>query len=240
MEISFFEKTFRGPQLLTKGIFESVIADATLNAHYKNIFKAEEEEVRLKLINDLPSITWQASFDEEEQAMPSGLFVLDVKGINSWGMFYRSKVKGKEKRLGIVYAAMNPRTNGLTLVAKCRPTLHTLYECQTWLANILKVPSSADETIGWDYKVPFVADDFVLYYDSLSIFELTPLNGAVYVGGKNLVQLEPDPEVPEVVQAVLLTKNANGDVNILTFGTTEQTNDITRFVNTFKSTFNIQ
>lgn len=237
MEISYYVPSISVPVPLSREEFENVIKDPTLNAHFKNILKTEDESERQGLIKELPSITWQASFDPEGNAMPSGLFVLEVE-CSSWGMFYNMKVKKNVAKYGIVYAAMNPQTNWLTLVAKCKPHLHTLLECQTWLAEQLKTFSATVDTTNWDYKTKFVPEAFVLYYDS-ALFDTTPAQGTIYVGGKNLEQAVVEPETPDIVQAVLITKDSTGEVRINCYGEASLVFNTEDFINHFKSTFKI-
>ena len=107
-----------------------------------DIAAEKDEEKRGELKKRLPVITWQAAFDGKrlaKEAKPSGLFMLDIDHVDEPGKLYNENVAGRIKELGIVYVGMTASRHGLRIVAKCKPDLKTIEECQMWLASNLKV-----------------------------------------------------------------------------------------------------
>lgn len=106
------------------------------------IAMVEDKVMRGELKKRLPVITWQAYFPGKrlaKEAQPSGLFMLDIDHVDNPFELYSKKIASRTKELGIVYVGKTASVHGLRIVAKCLPTLHTLEECQKWLASNLKV-----------------------------------------------------------------------------------------------------
>lgn len=99
----------------------------------------EEERARLKKL--LPIITWQASFADHKRlnknAIPSGLFMLDIDHTDSNTQSVIDKCIGLSKECGIVYVGRSISGNGVRIVAECYEDCNTLAECQQKLATQL-------------------------------------------------------------------------------------------------------
>lgn len=139
-------------------IFRSAKAQRGDECTYEKFLEITESQSLLKLCNEiaaeadddkrgelkkqLPVITWQAYFAGRrlaKEAEPSGLFMLDIDHVENPGELYQKKIANRLNELGIVFVGKTASRNGLRIVAKCLPTLHSLAECQRWLASNLKV-----------------------------------------------------------------------------------------------------
>lgn len=91
----------------------------------------------------LPIACWQAWFDggvrSDRKAHPSGLFMLDIDGVENPAQLYAEKVAGRVKELGIRVVHVTPSGRGLRIVADCPATALTIADCQAWLARELDV-----------------------------------------------------------------------------------------------------
>lgn len=156
----------------------------------KQIAAEQDRDKRGELKKKLPVVTWQALFEGRrvsKEAKPSGLFMLDIDHVDKPYELYSQKIAGRTKELGIVFAGMTASTHGLRLVAKCLPTLHTIEECQRWLASNLKV--ECDEVCkDWARCSFLVHDSYTYYMDAKTIWLDDPAEGTVYAGGLNPVQ----------------------------------------------------
>ena len=161
-----------------------------------DIAAEEDHDKRGELKKKLPAITWQAYFTGKrlaKEAEPSGLFMLDIDHVETPSRLYADKVAGHIKELGIVYCGMTASRHGLRIVAKCLPTLHTLEECQKWLASNLKV--EYDSCCKDFARCSFLVHDSYTYYmDAKAIWEDEPELGTVYAGGNNPVQVNAEME----------------------------------------------
>lgn len=162
----------------------------------KQIAAEDDRDKRGELKKKLPVVTWQALFEGRrvsKEAKPSGLFMLDIDHVDKPYELYSQKIAGRTKELGIVFAGMTASTHGLRLVAKCLPTLHTIEECQRWLASNLKV--ECDEVCkDWARCSFLVHDSYTYYMDAKSIWCEDPAEGTVYAGGLNPVQINAEME----------------------------------------------
>lgn len=139
-------------------IFRSAKAQRGEECTYERFLEITESQSLLKLCNEiaaeadddkrgelkkqLPVITWQAYFAGRrlaKEAEPSGLFMLDIDHVENPGELYQKKIANRLNELGIVFVGKTASRKGLRIVAKCLPTLHSLAECQRWLASNLKV-----------------------------------------------------------------------------------------------------
>ena len=155
-----------------------------------DIAAEEDHNKRGELKKKLPAITWQAYFSGKrlaKEAEPSGLFMLDIDHVENPSKLYADKVASHIKELGIVYCGMTASRHGLRIVAKCLPTLHTLEECQRWLASNLKVEYDG---VCKDFaRCSFLVHDSYTYFmDAKAIWQDEPAIGTVYAGGKNPAQ----------------------------------------------------
>lgn len=156
----------------------------------------DDKEKRSELKKKLPVITWQAYFEGRrlnKAAIPSGLFMLDIDHVEDPHALYSEKVASRIKELGIVYVGKTASCHGLRIVAKCLPTLHTLEECQRWLASNLKIEFDG---VCKDFaRCSFMVHDSYTYYmNAGAIWQEDPEPGTVYAGGQNPVQVNAEME----------------------------------------------
>lgn len=167
---------------------------------------------RGELKKGLPVITWQAAFDGKrvsKEAHPSGLFMLDIDHVDEPGKLYAEKIAGRIKELGIVYVGMTASRHGLRIVAKCLPSLHTLEDCQKWLASNLKVEYDG-VCKDWARCSFMVHDSYTYFMDAKAIWQDDPEEGTLYAGGLNPAQVnadmgellpKPEPATPSAQEA---------------------------------------
>lgn len=164
-----------------------------------NLIAAEEDaDKRGELKKRLPVVTWQAYFPGRrvsKEAQPSGLFMLDIDHVDNPMRLYSEKLcKGNIKReLGIVYVGKTASCHGLRIVAKCLPTLHTIEECQRWLAGNLKVEYDG-VCKDWARCSFLVHDSYTYYMDAKAIWQEEPVVGTVYSWCANPVQVNAEFE----------------------------------------------
>ncbi len=175
MKFSIFNsvKANRGA-ICTNDKFNEVSASAQVSEICKAIAAEPDHDKQGELKKQLPVITWQAFFAgarKNDQAQPSGLFILDIDGVDNpyklWGgIILRSE------ELGILLAHKTPSTHGLRLVCKCRPEFKTIDECQRWLANEIGVehdPACKD----WARASYMVPQEYIYFQDG-RLFEGEP------------------------------------------------------------------
>lgn len=148
-----------------------------------NLIAAEEDaDKRGELKKGLPVVTWQAFFPGRrvsKEAQPSGLFMLDIDHVDNPFEMYSKKVASRVKELGIVFVGMTASKHGLRIVAKCLPTLHTIEECQRWLASNLKVEFDG-VCKDWARCSFLVHDSYTYYMDAKAIWQEEPAEGMIY------------------------------------------------------------
>ena len=138
-----------------------------------DIAHEEDKDKRGELKKRLPVITWQAFFPGRRvasEAQPSGLFMLDIDHVDNPSKLYSEKIAGRLSELGIVYVGKTASTHGLRIVAKCRPELFSLEDCQKWLAGELNVEYDG---VCKDFaRCSFLVHDSYTYYmDAKSIWQ---------------------------------------------------------------------
>ena len=162
-----------------------------------NLIACEEDaDKRGELKKGLPVITWQAYFPGRrvsKEAVPSGLFMLDIDHVDNPFEVYSKQICSRIKELGIVYVGKTASGHGLRVVAKCLPTLHTLEECQRWLSSNLKVEFDG-VCKDWARCSFMVHDSYTYYMDAKAIWQEEPVEGTVYAGGSNAVQVNAEFE----------------------------------------------
>lgn len=180
MKFSYFRsvKVSKG-EILTRERYLEVSNSTALLQLCKEIAAEEDADKRGQLKKQLPIVTWQASFPGRRvnsEAVPSGLFMLDIDHVDDPFALYSEKVAGHTKELGIVYVGKTASTHGLRIVAKCLPTLHTLEENQRWLAGNLKVEYDAccKDLARASY---LVHDSYTYYMDAKGIWQDEPAEG---------------------------------------------------------------
>lgn len=156
-----------------------------------NEIAAEKDaDKRGELKKRLPVVTWQAFFPGRRvsaEAQPSGLFMLDIDHVDEPGKMYNEKIAGRVNELGIVYVGMTASRHGLRIVAKCLPTLHSIEECQKWLASNLKVEYDG-VCKDWARCSFLVHDSYTYYMNAKAIWREEPAVGTVYAGGAHAAQ----------------------------------------------------
>ena len=151
------------------------------------------------LKRSLPAVTWQANYDgtrQDNNALATGLFMLDVDHISHWQNFdpsvtqaentalalYEKYVKGREDELDIVLYHRSPSGDGAHIVALCQPQWQDMQVAgfsprkgidlannQAWLAAALGIQY---DTVCHDWaRLGFlsVAEDFY-YIDKETLF----------------------------------------------------------------------
>lgn len=149
---------------------------------------ASEEDAgkRGELKRRLPVVTWQAFFPGRrvsKEAEPSGLFMLDIDHVDNPFVLYSNTVCKRVNELGIVYVGKTASCHGLRIVAKCLPTLHSIEECQRWLASNLKVEFDG-VCKDWARCSYLVHDSYTYYMDANAIWQDEPAEGTVYPVGQ--------------------------------------------------------
>ena len=138
-----------------------------------DIAHEEDKDKRSELKKRLPVITWQAFFPGRRvasEAQPSGLFMLDIDHVDNPFGLYSRRIASRVNELGIVYVGKTASTHGLRIVAKCRPELFSLEECQKWLAGELNVEYDG---VCKDFaRCSFLVHDSYTYYmDAKAIWQ---------------------------------------------------------------------
>lgn len=126
-------------QVCSESVFFNEINDSSLISLCKKIAKEEDHDKQNILKRKLPCITWVASFGgksrKTEFAKPSGLYMMDVDGVESPEKIWEHiKEKGTEE-LGILIAHKTPSTHGLRIVALNREGLDSVEANMKWFAN---------------------------------------------------------------------------------------------------------
>ena len=195
MKFSIFKsaKAQKG-ELCTRQLYLETANAQWLLRLCNDIAAETDADKRGELKKKLPVITWQALFEGRrlnKEAQPSGLFMLDIDHVEHPWSLYEEKIAGHIHELGIVYVGLTASRHGLRIVAKCLPTLHSLEECQRWLASNLKVDydSCCKDFARCSY---LVHDSYTYFMDAKAIWEDEPATGTVYAGGKNPVQDNAD------------------------------------------------
>lgn len=191
MKFSIFKsaKAQKGEECTYEKFLE-VTESAELERLCREIAKEGDEERRGEMKKRLPAVTWQAYFSGRRvagEAEPSGLFMLDIDHVEDPWKLYCEKVSGRVKELGIVFVGKTASTRGLRIVAKCLPTLHTIEECQRWLASNLKVDYDG-VCKDWARCSFLVHSSYTYYMDGGAIWQEEAAEGTQYAAGKRPVQ----------------------------------------------------
>lgn len=158
----------------TQDEFLRIVRSADIKAVQARIDAAETHDAKGEVKKELPIVTWQAWYDEgirsNRRAHPSGLFMLDIDGIDNPAEFYQEKVSGNIDRLHILVVHITPSRRGLRIVAECQQP--TLAECQRVMADTLgtEYDSVCSDFARSSFLVPF---EFFEYLDN-SIFTKQP------------------------------------------------------------------
>jgi hypothetical protein len=132
-------------------------------------FETKKSELKRRL----PAFCFHAHFKNgrrlNNEAVPSGLSILDIDHIPSPEVFFNEKVKDRAKELGIVLAHKTPSGEGLRLVFVI-PDGMGLVEGQKWLAQQIGL-SEFDEACKDLARCSFaVPEEYVLFLDEEELF----------------------------------------------------------------------
>ena len=133
-------------------------------------FETKKSELKRRL----PAFCFHAHFKNgrrlNNEAVPSGLSILDIDHIPSPEVFFNEKVKDRTKELGIVLAHKTPSGEGLRLVFVI-PQGIGLVEGQQWLAQQIGL-SEFDEACKDLARCSFaVPEEYVLFLDEEELFK---------------------------------------------------------------------
>jgi hypothetical protein len=169
-------------ELCTRERYLELAESAELLQLCKEIAICEDDEKRAELKKQLPVITWQAYFEgkrKAKEAIPSGLFMFDIDHVDNPYQLFSTKVISRIKELGIVYVGKTASTHGMRIVARCKPELHSIEECQKWLASNLKVEYDA-VCKDWARCSFLVHDSYTYYMDANAIWREDPTEAEIY------------------------------------------------------------
>ena len=140
MKFSFFESVKRGlGEVCTYEKFLDTTESKSVAAKARAIKDGSANKDKLK--SELPAVTWQAYFPNgkriSREAIPSGLYMLDIDHIENPNQVYIEKVAGRLRELDIVLVHVTISTKGLRIVAQCQPQFSSIEDNQRWLASEL-------------------------------------------------------------------------------------------------------
>ncbi|MCR5423598.1 MAG: DUF3987 domain-containing protein [Bacteroidales bacterium] len=203
MKFSIFKsaKAQRGEECTYERYLETVHSEDLLRL-CNDIAAEEDADRRGELKKGLPVVTWQAFFPNRrvgKEAVPSGLFMLDIDHVEHPFQLYSERVAGRLAELGIVYVGMTASRHGLRIVARCLPTLKSIAECQRWLAGNLKVEFDG-VCKDWARCSFLVHDSYTYFMDAKAIWQEEAAAGCVYATGAACDTAAPcgNEDTPEV------------------------------------------
>ena len=133
-------------------------------------FETKKSELKRRL----PAFCFHAHFKNgrrlNNEAVPSGLSILDIDHIPSPEVFFNEKVKDRTKELGIVLAHKTPSGEGLRLVFVI-PEGMGLVEGQKWLAQqigLKEFDEACKDLARCSFAVP---EEYVLFLDEEELFK---------------------------------------------------------------------
>lgn len=140
MKFSFFESVKHGlGEVCTYKKFLDATESKSVAAKARAIKDGSANKDKLK--SELPAVTWQAYFPNgkriSREAIPSGLYMLDIDHIENPNQVYIEKIAGRLHELDIVLVHVTISTKGLRIVAQCQPQFASIEENQRWLASEL-------------------------------------------------------------------------------------------------------
>lgn len=140
MKFSFFESVKHGlGEVCTYEKFLDATESKSVAAKARAIKDGSANKDKLK--SELPAVTWQAFFPNgkriSREAIPSGLYMLDIDHIENPNQVYIEKVAGRLHELDIVLVHVTISTKGLRIVAQCQPQFASIEDNQRWLASEL-------------------------------------------------------------------------------------------------------
>lgn len=140
MKFSFFESVKHGlGEVCTYDKFLDATESKSVAAKARAIKDGSANKDKLK--SELPAVTWQAYFPNgkriSREAIPSGLYMLDIDHIENPNQVYIEKIAGRLHELDIVLVHVTISTKGLRIVANCQPQFSSIEDNQRWLASEL-------------------------------------------------------------------------------------------------------
>lgn len=168
--IDYCKSCTQKPQPLTREGFEELIKQPWLAQLAHEIAQGNLARKR-----ELPAACWQATYGGQKRsnqnAIPSGLFALDVDHIEDPEALYHS-FRERIGELGIYIVHKTPSTHGLRIVAGCRPQLQTIGDNQQWLSAEIGVEHDA---VTRDLaRLSFLVPESYFYYYNPEVFSLEP------------------------------------------------------------------
>ena len=184
----------------TPEVLLSATHDPNLMSTCSAIAYCTDADQRGKLKKRLPIVTWQAYFPngsrKNAEAVPSGLFMLDIDHVDEPNQVYLNKVAGRIDELGIMVVHKTPSTKGLRIVALCRPEFKTIAENQQWMAAQLGL-AEYDEACNDLARASYLVPEQYFYYRDGKIFTMPMPEGVNIVAGKGLRTTEAVPRLQD-------------------------------------------
>ena len=174
------------PEECTYEKFLELTHSQELKDRLQRIGAETDKDERGRLKKELPIITWQAYFEGKRLnafAKPSGLFMVDLDGIESPYKWYNSHLckYGIKSELGIVLVHVTPSGKGLRIIAKCRPEYSTLEECQKWLVTRLGAEEYFDSVCKDFARSSYlVHESYILYMYAEGIWQEEASPACIY------------------------------------------------------------
>ena len=174
MKFSYFSSVKSNSGIeCTHDILLSSTAATTTAVLANSILRCTDANERGLLKKRLPIVTWQAYFPngrrKNDEAQPSGLFMLDIDHVDEPNKIYYTKITSRIDELGIMVVHKTPSTKGLRIVAKCRPEFTTIAENQQWLAAQLGL-EEFDEACNDLARASYIVPEDYFYYRDGKIF----------------------------------------------------------------------
>lgn len=188
MKFSYFSSVKSNSGIeCTHDILLSATGSTTTAVLCNSILRCTDANERGLLKKRLPIITWQAYFPngrrKNDEAQPSGLFMLDIDHVDEPNKIYYTKITSRIDELGIMVVHKTPSTKGLRIVAKCRPEFSTIAENQQWLAAQLGL-EEFDEACNDLARASYIVPEDYFYYRDGKIFTDPMPEGVSIVAGK--------------------------------------------------------
>lgn len=138
---------------LTAEKLESVMESKYVNDLMTKIGQESDKEKQNELKVQLPSILYQCQYPEngvrptKDTAIPSGFCMHDWDHMpQNPSVFYWENIAGREEELGIVFAHITSRGEGLRLVTTMKAG-ETITQCQERIATMFGMQENADSSI---------------------------------------------------------------------------------------------
>ena len=188
MKFSYFSSVKSNSGIeCTHDILLSATGSITTAVLCNSILRCTDANERGLLKKRLPIVTWQAYFPngrrKNDEAQPSGLFMLDIDHVDEPNKIYYTKITSRIDELGIMVVHKTPSTKGLRIVAKCRPGFSTIAENQQWLAAQLGL-EEFDEACNDLARASYIVPEDYFYYRDGKIFTDSMPEGVNIVAGK--------------------------------------------------------